>query len=86
MTNNELHNELMHVVVRLPQDYEPFGTVKRWEDDNKNYPDCSMGCRYYKPLKGELGQDWGVCVNRNNYRFGLLTFEHMSGVTCFEKA
>ena len=43
MTSSELHNELMHVVVRLPKDYEPYGSVKRWEDPDKNYPDCSMG-------------------------------------------
>lgn len=86
MTSEELHNELMHVVVRLPQDYEPFGSVKRWEDPDKSYPDCSMGCKYYRLLEGDLGQDWGICVNRNNYRFGFLTFEHQAGFSCFKKA
>ena len=27
-------------------------------------------------IKGELGNDWGVCSNRNSHRYGLLTFEH----------
>ncbi|NBP02860.1 MAG: hypothetical protein EBU90_22635 [Proteobacteria bacterium] len=85
MTNSELHNELMHVVVRLPKDYEPYGNVKRWEDPDKSYPDCSMGCKYYRPLAGELGQDWGVCVNRSNYRFSFLTFEHQAGAECYER-
>ena len=76
MTNSELHNELMHVVVRLPKDYEPYGQVKRWEDPNKSYPDCSMGCKYFIELKGELGNDWGICCNKNSHRYSLLTFEH----------
>lgn len=84
MNNQDLHNELMFVVVKLPNDYEPFGKVKRWEDPNKEYPDCSMGCKFYKTLSGELGQDWGVCVNRSSYRFGLLTFEHQAGKECFK--
>ena len=81
----KLHEDLINRVTRLPADYDPFGTVKRWEDEGKNYPDCSMGCKYFKTLEGELGMDWGVCVNQNNYRFGLLTFEHQAGVNCFEK-
>jgi len=83
---SELHEELLHVVVRLPKDYDPFGDVKRWENPEENYPDCSMGCKYYKTLSGELGSDWGVCVNRNSHRFGFLTFEHQAGKDCFEKS
>jgi len=79
----KLHEDLINRVTRLPADYDPFGTVKRWEDENKNYPDCSMGCKYFKALEGELGMDWGVCVKQNNYRFGLLTFEHQAGFDCF---
>ena len=86
MTNSELHNELIRAVTRLPGDYEPYGNVKRWENPDKSYPDCSMGCKYFKPLEGELEQDWGVCVNRSNYRFGLLTFEHQAGAKCYESS
>lgn len=81
----DLHNELMHVVVRLPSDYKPYGEVERWKDDNKNYPDCSMGCKHYKTLSGELSADWGVCANRQSRRFGFLTFEHQAGLDCYER-
>lgn len=84
MTNSELHNELMHVVVRLNSDYYPFGLVDRWKDEEQSYPDCSMGCKHFKTLSGELGADWGVCTNRNSKRFGFLTFEHQAGKDCFE--
>lgn len=80
-----LHEELMFVVVRLLSDYEPFGKVKRWEKDDEEYPDCSMGCKHYKTLSGELGADWGVCINRESRRFGFLTFEHQAGKNCFER-
>lgn len=85
MSNSELHNELMFVVVKLFSDYEPYGKIKRWEHDNESYPDCSMGCKYFKTLSGELGADWGVCVNRKSKRFSMLTFEHQAGKECFEK-
>lgn len=80
-----LHEELMHVVVRLPSDYKPFGNVERWADRDKNYPDCSMGCKHFKTLSGELGADWSVCTNRDSKRFGFLTLEHQTGLDCFEK-
>lgn len=79
-----LHEELMFVVVRLLSDYKPFGNVERWADKDKNYPDCSMGCKHFKTLSGELGADWGVCTNRKAKRFGFLTFEHQAGFDCFE--
>jgi len=31
---------------------------------------------YYVPLSGVLGYDWGVIVNPESSRFGLVTFEH----------
>jgi len=40
---------------------------------------------HYKTLPGELGADWGVCINKNAPRFGLLTFEHQAGLDCFER-
>jgi hypothetical protein len=50
-----------------------------------NYPDCSNGCCYFKPLKGKDGDDWGVCANPNGPRAGLLTWEHQAGLNCFER-
>ena len=70
------HNDLLNIVQKLPEDYKPFGEVERWSNPELNYPDCSMGCKYYLELKGELGNDWGVCCNKNSHRYSLLTFEH----------
>lgn len=36
----------------------------------------ALHCPYYVPLEGRLGADWGVIVNPESSRFGLLTFEH----------
>jgi hypothetical protein len=36
----------------------------------------ALFCPYYVPLEGRLGADWGVIVNPESSRFGLLTFEH----------
>lgn len=45
--------------------------------------DCSCGCRWYHRLDGDAGADWGVCLNLQSPRKGLLTFEH-TGCRCFE--
>lgn len=36
----------------------------------------ALQCPYYVALEGKLGADWGVIVNPESSRFGLLTFEH----------
>ena len=81
-----LHDQLLDAMVKHPADYTPWGAVERWADADKHYPDCSVGCKYFSALEGELGYDWGVCMNKKSHRFGLLTFEHQAGVDCFEKA
>ena len=85
MSNKDLHNHLLTIIQKLPSDYEPWGDVKRWEDENQSYPDCSSGCKHYLILEGDLGYDWGVCSNKNSPRAGLLTFEHQAGYGCFEQ-
>lgn len=70
------HDFLSKNMIELPEDYKPFGQIERWENPEQDYPDCSMGCKYYLKLKGKLGNDWGVCANLNSHRYGLLTFEH----------
>lgn len=70
------HNFLLELVKKLPEDYKPFGQIERWSNPEIDYPDCSMGCKYYLKLKGKLGNDWGVCLNSDSHRCGLLTFEH----------
>jgi hypothetical protein len=70
------HEQLLKTVKTLPEDYSPWGNIDRFKDENVYYPDCSMGCKFYKPLTGVLGCDWGVCANSESHRSGLLTFEH----------
>jgi hypothetical protein len=73
-----------NIVKVLPTDYTDYGgEIERWKDSN-DYPDCSSGCRYFLPLEGELGADWGVCSKQSAPRAGLLTFEHQTGRGCFE--
>lgn len=69
------HQRLLKLVKTFPQDYEPFGKVTEYDRRNK-WVDCSMGCKWFRPLEGELGMDWGVCTNVKSHRVGLLTFEH----------
>lgn len=72
------------IVKALPSDYTDYGgEVERWKDGS-DYPDCSCGCKWYLPLEGALGSDWGVCAKPNAPRAGLLTFEHQAGYRCFE--
>ena len=37
--------------------------------------DCSCGCKYFLDGVGGIG-DWGVCLNPESPRAGLLTWEH----------
>jgi hypothetical protein len=74
----------------LPSDYgKPYdGTIERWADDDKDYPDCSCGCRFFAPLfnaesMNKQDGDFGVCLNQKGPRHGLLTFEHQAGFGCF---
>lgn len=82
----DLHDLLLAACARLPTDYTDHGgAVERWAlDDEIGYPDCSCGCRWAAWLKGELGSDWCICTKPGAPRFGLLTFEHMTGRGCFE--
>lgn len=76
-------DELFSSCLIKPNDYLNYGgEVKRWEH-NRNDPDCSWGCKYFKPLQDE-GCDWGVCTNSSSQRCGLLTFEHQAGYKCFQ--
>ena len=73
------------ILVKLPSDYKDYGgKVERWENANEEYPDCSSGCKWFAKLDGDLGMDWGACLNRKSPRKGLLTFEHQAGKECFE--
>lgn len=77
------HKHLLSIMKVLPTDYDPWGNVVRWENENLAYPDCSS-CRFYAALEGGLGMDWGVCTRTESPRTGLLTFEHQAGFGCHE--
>jgi len=84
------HDPLWQVVKVLATDYTDYGgEIERWEDVEGYYPDCSCGCRFWKPLYDkEINKqdfDWGVCANPNSPRSGLLTWEHQAGVGCFNQ-
>lgn len=82
---SRLHEHLLQIVIKKPEDYDPWGSVIRWEKDDEAYPDCSCGCKWNLTLEGMLGLDWGVCANPASHRAGLLTFEHQ-GCQQFEQA
>jgi len=73
-----LHWRLFAEVVELdPRDWDGYGLLDRWAEAHEGSSgDCSWGCRFYLPLEGELGSDWGVCGNPVSHRAGKLTFEH----------
>lgn len=78
-----MKNNLFVCLKILPTDYDEYGgEIKRWKDNDKNYPDCSCGCKFFIGLENQSA-DWGVCANPNSPRKGLLTWEHQAGFDCF---
>jgi neutral trehalase len=53
-----------------------------WRDPEGMAMQC-LHCRYYVELSGELGADWGACINEFSQYDGQLVFEHW---TCREWA
>lgn len=76
--SNLRHNQLWAVC----RDTEAYRAGTDTDDHNK--PDCSCGCKWFHPLQGMAGMDWGVCFHPKSPRAGLLTFEHM-GCDCWEE-
>jgi hypothetical protein len=76
-----LHAHLLAIVFRRSSDFESLGERSRAKDWA---PDCSCGCRFFIPRAGNLGKDWGVCINTRSPRCALLTFEHQ-GCGAFEE-
>ena len=70
---NATHEQLWQITKKLPSDFEPYG--ERSRDDDYG-PDCSVDCKWFLPVEGNLGLDWGTCFNSDSPRAGLLTFEH----------
>jgi hypothetical protein len=78
--------DLFQILKILPTDYSDYGgEIKRWEDLNKDYPDCASGCKHFLKLDKPFTNDWGVCANKKSPRCSLLTWEHQAGLGCFEK-
>lgn len=89
------HDDLVKLMplIRRVEDYVPYGLNRDREgdediagvpyDEDRYRGDCSCGCRFYAPLAGPTGGDWGVCTNPASHRCGLLTFEHQ-GCRWFE--
>jgi hypothetical protein len=69
------HEQLWHICLRKPGDYEPYGKRNRLMAGQIG-GDCSGGCKWYHTLSGCASLDWGVCGNPQSHRAGLLTFEH----------
>jgi hypothetical protein len=40
------------------------------------HPDQCLFCRFYLPVEGPLGDDWGACANPASPRNATVTFEH----------
>ena len=74
------HARLLELAIEMESDFEPYGKRSR---EGEYWQDCSCGCRHFAVLDGPLGADWGVCMNKNFPRAGLLTFEHQ-GCPAFE--
>lgn len=50
-------------------------------DDGEGYCFQCLHCKFYKPLEGDLGADWGACFNKESQYDRQVVFEHW---TCTE--
>jgi hypothetical protein len=51
----------------------------RWvagRPDGEWHEDQCLFCRFYLPIAGPIGADWGACANAASPRDGRVTFEH----------
>ena len=68
-SKNFIHEKLAEMRFRPDEDKEAM-------DENGFIKDQALHCAYYVPLEGSLGMDWGIIVNPNSPKFGLVVFEH----------
>ncbi|MFG1722055.1 DUF3027 domain-containing protein [Micromonospora chalcea] len=66
-------------VARRNRDTAAAGYLERWYDEQ-----CGS-CRFWFPLAGELGSDYGACANGDSPFDGRVQFEH-DGCDEFEDA
>lgn len=59
-------------------EFEHGGIHVRWYGRSRHPydPDQCLHCRYFIPLDGPLGADWGVCANEASDSDGRLVYEH----------
>ncbi|WP_425341994.1 DUF3027 domain-containing protein [Amycolatopsis coloradensis] len=60
---------------------------KTWDDSYRDewYDEQCGGCRFWFPLAGAFGNDYGVCANANSSLDGTARSEH-DGCEAFEDA
>jgi hypothetical protein len=80
-------DHLWNVVKILPTDYSEYGgQIKRSEEVEGYYPDCSSDCKYFIQLYDKKTatyfSDWGICSNFKSPRKGLLTWKYQAGLGC----
>jgi hypothetical protein len=72
MTADQAHGRECHGrwLTALNRRTNQPGYPEKWFDEQ-----CG-GCRFWVPLTGELGWDWGACTNGNSAFDGRVRFEH----------
>ena len=68
---NPSDEELWEACRKLPSDWEPYGE-RRWHGRRESRPDCTT-CKWFVELF-RTWPEWGVCVNPESERAGLLTY------------
>ncbi|HYV99669.1 MAG TPA: hypothetical protein VE967_19575 [Gemmatimonadaceae bacterium] len=69
--SDEHERLLRKVMICKPEDYEPWGELKRWGKPDDRHADCSTGCKFARwledvKIEGDqhyLSMDWCVCTN-----------------------
>ena len=77
------HEQLFDIAKRMPTDLQPYGH-RAPTANGVTQLDCSCNCKFFIRLADGAGFDWGVCVNPQSLRSGLLTYEHF-GCPLFER-
>ena len=70
-----MHKQYTHHEMHVLLCEQQLSDTWRQTDDPSEWPQA-LHCPYYVPLEGQLGADWGIVLNPESTRFGLLTFEH----------
>lgn len=96
----EAHPEIENVIARstnithedcipLPSDYIDYGGTIIRHKLGEQSPVCAWNCKYFAELydenTGKEHTDYGVCLNANSPRHGLLTYKLQAGFGCYVK-